>query len=413
MSVREQDVEILIAQIRNIILNKPITDVKKTENAQLIDLQDAISYLANCLSEGNEFLKNLSEGNLNVATPSRHNFLASSLKELHAGLRHITWQAGQVANGDYKQKVSFLGEFSTSFNKMAAQLEERENALKKQTDALTHSMNLLVAVMDGLHDFVLVTEKDTQAILYTNQAAQERFYDINTGLHICGTPNCEMFDCLFSEKHIEQEDAFEYTCPKNNKTWSTKTFAIQWSGKMAYVHFISDITGAKEQKNQLEYMAFKDELTGLYNRRYGIRKLSEMIAAKKKFAVCLIDLDQLKLVNDKLGHTLGDEYITTVTSEMTRLCGEKCNLFRVGGDEFVALLDGGTEQEMRAYATELERSIAAIHRSYTMAISCGILGIEENTTLTTEQVMACVDEKMYAIKNKKKQRRAAAYSVNA
>ncbi|MEG0166468.1 MAG: diguanylate cyclase [Ruthenibacterium sp.] len=410
--MKEQDIDLLLAQIRAIILNQPISDDMKTHTETLTDLQEAISYLADCLSEADAFLRHLAAGNLDVKTPNRHNFLASNLKELHAGLRHITWQANQVANGDYRQKVSFLGEFSDSFNKMVLQLEERENALKQQTDALTHSMNLLVAVMDGLDELVIVCEKETKAVLYTNQAAQERFYNVETGLHVCGCVRCDLLDYLLSQTFADVERQFEFVCPQSRRVLNVKTFFIQWSEKTAFVHFISDITGANAQKAQLETMAFKDELTGLYNRRYGIQKLNELVNARAQFAVCMIDLDQLKKVNDRLGHTAGDEYITTVTQEMMRMKCDNCSLFRVGGDEFVMIKEGGCEREMRKAAAELERRISAFQRNYTLSISCGILEVPANSDLTVEDIMAGVDEKMYVVKNEKKQRKAAAYQTN-
>ncbi|MGO5051015.1 HAMP domain-containing protein [Lachnospiraceae bacterium LCP25S3_G4] len=108
-------------------MNKPLTEELKSESEELADLQEAVLYLSNCLAESNEFLKSLRMGELDVKAPSRHNFLAGNLKELHSALKYLTWQANQVANGDYNQSVSFLGDFSTSFNQMIHQLAERES----------------------------------------------------------------------------------------------------------------------------------------------------------------------------------------------------------------------------------------------------------------------------------------------
>ena len=58
-----------------------------------------------------------------------YNFLCENLKNLHANLNHLTWQAQQVTKGDYSQHVAFLGEFSTAFNEMTRQLQEREAKL--------------------------------------------------------------------------------------------------------------------------------------------------------------------------------------------------------------------------------------------------------------------------------------------
>lgn len=95
---------ICLEQIRQIILNKPIKEeLKKSE--ELAELQEAVLYLSGLLSESNEFLKHLQAGELDVKPPGRHNFY--NLKELHSALKHLTWQANQIANGDYSQKVDF------------------------------------------------------------------------------------------------------------------------------------------------------------------------------------------------------------------------------------------------------------------------------------------------------------------
>lgn len=126
--MEREDIDVIFEQIKSIILNKPIDDDVRTDNDELDDLQEAIFYLSNCLSESNQFLMELSRGNLNAKAPSRHNFLAGSLKELHSGLKYLTWQAKQVANGEYNHRISFLGEFSDSFNSMIEQLDEREKS---------------------------------------------------------------------------------------------------------------------------------------------------------------------------------------------------------------------------------------------------------------------------------------------
>ena len=73
----------------------------------------------------------LSVGNLSDCSPSRDNPLCENLKNMQANLNHLTWQAKQVAKGDYSQTVSYLGEFSEAFNTMTAQLREREGPEKR------------------------------------------------------------------------------------------------------------------------------------------------------------------------------------------------------------------------------------------------------------------------------------------
>ena len=78
---------------------------------------------------GAHFLNAVSNGNLDIlppADPKHENYVISLYKQLHSNLNHLTWQTQQIARGDLKQKVSFLGEFSIAFNKMIEALREKK-----------------------------------------------------------------------------------------------------------------------------------------------------------------------------------------------------------------------------------------------------------------------------------------------
>ena len=170
-----QDIDLLVQQLRTILLNKPLSKEPRVQSEELETLQDGIFYLADCLAEANDFLDQLRKGNLDTPSPGRHNFLAGSLKELHSALKHLTWQANQVANGDYSQSVDFLGGFSTSFNRMIAQLAERESQLKIQSQIQGESVELMKAVMDGLKDWIMVISQESGEVVYSNQSAKQFF----------------------------------------------------------------------------------------------------------------------------------------------------------------------------------------------------------------------------------------------
>jgi diguanylate cyclase (GGDEF)-like protein len=89
----------------------------------------------------------LSKGDLQKFAYSK-GFVLSNLKALQANLRHLTWQTKQVADGDFSQRVEFLGEFSDSFNEMAAKLEKDTETLTRlaSVDFLTQLPNRRVAV---------------------------------------------------------------------------------------------------------------------------------------------------------------------------------------------------------------------------------------------------------------------------
>ena len=93
-----------------------------------------------CMEEVHHFIFPLARGELGDIKFSPKNFLASPFKELHSRLRHLTWQAKQVANGDYSQRVDFMGDFSEAFNFMIIELERKEKLLKEKIDELQQAI---------------------------------------------------------------------------------------------------------------------------------------------------------------------------------------------------------------------------------------------------------------------------------
>ena len=127
--------------VANLLLNYLNNVIKDPEKAhleiqdlpeELQELGERLIYLTQCIKETSSLAKAMAIGNLNVKLPPPDNEMASSLKSLHASLRHLTWQTQQVAKGDYGQKVDFMGEFSEAFNSMTSQLEKQRESLLEQ-----------------------------------------------------------------------------------------------------------------------------------------------------------------------------------------------------------------------------------------------------------------------------------------
>lgn len=99
-------------------------------------LATAVNKLVEFQGEVLGFIGPLSRGDLQVAVPAAQNILASPFKELHARLVHLTWQAEQVARGDYRQRVDFMGDFSRAFNAMVESLETKDCELRERIKEL-------------------------------------------------------------------------------------------------------------------------------------------------------------------------------------------------------------------------------------------------------------------------------------
>jgi PAS domain S-box-containing protein len=117
-----------------------------------------------------------------------------------------------------------------------------------------------------------------------------------------------------------------------------------------HIGIFSDITLIKEHEAELDRVAHYDSLTGTPNRRLLADRMQQAIVRadrhKETMAVCFLDLDGFKEVNDVYGHKAGDDLLIGITNNLKSLLRSDDTLSRLGGDEFVLLLDNiGTPQE--------------------------------------------------------------------
>ncbi|NOX79840.1 MAG: hypothetical protein GXP57_01880 [Deltaproteobacteria bacterium] len=112
-------------------------------------LAEIVNRLIDFVVEIQNFIVPLSRGELSDIRIQPNNFLGSPFKELHSRLVHLTWQAGQVANGDYQQRIDFMGDLSEAFNSMVVELACKEKALKKKIEELEKA-NSLIKHLEGI-----------------------------------------------------------------------------------------------------------------------------------------------------------------------------------------------------------------------------------------------------------------------
>ncbi|MGI8866175.1 MAG: sensor domain-containing protein [Rubrobacteraceae bacterium] len=116
------------------------------------------------------------------------------------------------------------------------------------------------------------------------------------------------------------------------------------SGSRYWQGFMVDITKRKALENELEHRAFHDPLTGLPNRALFLDRLEQALARTQRrddvVAVLFLDLDNFKVVNDSLGHEVGDQLLVTVSQRLERCLRTRDLVARMGGDEFTILLEG-------------------------------------------------------------------------
>lgn len=111
-------------------------------------------------------------------------------------------------------------------------------------------------------------------------------------------------------------------------------------------------------------IALRDPLTGVYNRSYALEILQQANERLKRisepFAVCMVDLDNFKHVNDTYGHQVGDQVLIRAADVLTRGCRPYDTVARYGGEEFVAILKNINEHEALRVAERLRKGIEAM-----------------------------------------------------
>lgn len=173
-----------------------------------------------------------------------------------------------------------------------------------------------------------------------------------------------------------------------------------------------DITELIEQEHQLQHEAHYDRLTGLPNRTLFADRIGQAVSRSRRtgelLAVCLMDLDGFKAVNDTYGHDAGDQLLKEVARRLMATVRSDDTAARLGGDEFALLLGGVAHLE--ACEQMLNRLLAAMAAPFVIAgetvrISASIgVTLCPNDPAEPEQLMRHADQAMYRAKQAGKNR---------
>lgn len=136
--ITEQTTAVLTALLQGKIPAK--VETKALADQRDIALGETLNRFIGLMQDNMRIIENLSQGRLLDIKIEHTNYLASPFKELHSRLLHLTWQARQVASGDYQQRVDFMGDFSEAFNTMIVALECNENALRRKIEELEQAL---------------------------------------------------------------------------------------------------------------------------------------------------------------------------------------------------------------------------------------------------------------------------------
>lgn len=242
-----------------------------------------------------------------------------------------------------KDELSILG---SSINNMLSKIEVTQNEYK-------NSQERLIAAQQMAHVGSWELDPDTKKMW-----ASEESYDIYGIEHISDyLPLESVQESVFPEYRALMDAAMSGLISKNEKYDVEYKIRKANSGEECFVHSkavlipgengstpkivgtIQDITERKIKEEEIKFLSYHDQLTGLYNRRFYEEEIMRL-DTKRNLPMTIImgDVNGLKLINDSLGHAMGDELLKKTADAITQGCRADDIIARLGGDEFVVLL---------------------------------------------------------------------------
>lgn len=243
----------------------------------------------------------------------------------------------------------------------------------------------------GLHNKNLVEMKDEHAVKLVIEQLKDPDGFIKRKREIFEKPEEDTFDV------IELKDGRIIECVSRPQRLGSDVVGIVWNFR--------DITEKHKLSEQLSYQANHDALTGLVNRREFERRLVRVISSlndKSSHAMCYMDLDNFKQINDVCGHIAGDFLLKQISDLFQQNTRTRDTLARLGGDEFGLIMEHCTVEQAKKITTNFitlinESNFAWEDRTFDIGVSIGIVKIDSSSASMLE-IIKHADVACYAAK---------------
>lgn len=193
------------------------------------------------------------------------------------------------------------------------------------------------------------------------------------------------------KRHCDSKEAFVHSKAKLIRDESGKAYKVRGT--------LQDITAWKEKEEEITFLSYHDQLTGLYNRRFFEEELNRLDTRRNlPLTIVMGDVNGLKLVNDSFGHKMGDEYLKKTANVISKVCRADDIIARLSGDEFTLILPKTDEIEAKKIIKRINE-LSAVEKvgAINISISFGYY-TKTNEGENIQEVLKNTEDLMY--KNK-------------
>jgi diguanylate cyclase (GGDEF)-like protein/PAS domain S-box-containing protein len=327
--------------------------------------------------------------------------------------------------------AKFQNEFSSNSDSLLALLKTLSDRARTDLDVLDgvhdkfkkeqQHTEQLTQVLDDTTNETYIVDIDNYKIIETNSRAS-RNLGYSKG-QICKKELYDFWEDLSGlefevfveplrsgEKAVQIFEALQKRMDGTIYPVQVRLKLFQTGDSNTLLAIVRDLTEYRQLESKIKRMAFFDSLTGIPNRNMINDRIKLALAHSERnqqsFALLFLDMDDFKSVNDSLGHSIGDELLIDIAKRLTGLLRGEDTVARIGGDEFVILLTGLTDDN---YSTRLaERILAAVKPAFKIdkheihsSFSIGI-ALYPNDGEDAETLFKSADSAMYRAKKQGK-----------
>ena len=284
---------------------------------------------------------------------------------------------------------------------------QTEEELQKLSRAVESSSSVVI-ITNLAGDIEYVNPKFTEVTGYTREEAMGQNPRMLKSGETLDTVYADLWAVLTSEGEWKGE--FHNQRTDGSHYWGRTSISGVRDHEGNITHYVGiqdDVTHEYELSEQLSRQASHDALTGLFNRHEFERRAEQMISTVRRdqdeHALCFLDLDQFKVVNDTCGHMAGDEMLRQIGQALLGAVRHSDTLARLGGDEFGVLMEHCSLDHAHRVATSLLEAIqnhqfAWEGHTFKVGVSIGLVAITEDIPSLAE-LMRQADAACYMAKD--------------